>query len=294
MKVDFSRFYELINECYWSFFQDRTRIKLLYGSAGSGKSFYSFQEMIYRILIEDGQNYLVIRKIGATHRSSCWALTMQVISSLGVDNLFSCNKSDLTVTCKRNRNMIIFKGIDSAEKLKSVTAKTGPITTILCEEATELSLDDFMQLNARLRGKAKSPFSILLLFNPISVNHWIYKEFFLKKSFQKKHKVTILKTTYLQNKFIDDDYKDVLESYKEIDEQFYRVYCLAEFGVYGNSIFNNYSLDSCPYSENDFDSIYKGLDFGFTHFQSLVCLGFKDGTLYAYNELALPEKTNNL
>jgi phage terminase large subunit len=130
------------------------------------------------------------------------------------------------------------------------------------------------------------------LFNPISVNSWLYKEFFLKRSFQKNHAVTILKTTYLDNDYIDEDYKNVLESYKDIDEQFYRVYCLAEFGVFGDTIFNNYTLEPCPYNEEDFDAKYNGQDFGFSHYNSIVKIGFKDGTMYSYSELATTEKTN--
>jgi phage terminase large subunit len=84
----------------------------------------------------------------------------------------------------------------------------------------------------------------------------------------------------------------ILEGYKDIDEQFYRVYCLAEFGVYGNTIFNNYSLEKCPYKEEDFDAIYKGQDYGFTHPSIISCIGFKDGVMYSYNELCVFEKTN--
>lgn len=292
MQINLKQFYRTINKCYWDFFEDRSRIRLLYGSAGSGKSFYSFQEMIYRIIVEDGQNYLIIRKVANTHRTSTYALTQQVISSYNLWSLFKENKADMTFTCLHNKNMIIFKGMDNREKLKSVTAKNGPITSVICEEATELSLDDFNQINVRLRGNVKVPFTITLLFNPISTNHWLYKEFFLKKSFQKNFKVNILKTIYLQNEYLDEDYRQVLESYKDIDEQFYRVYCLAEFGIYGDVIFNNYCLDSCPYEEYDFDSIYAGIDFGFVHPTVLIKLGFKDGTLYAYNELCVFEKTN--
>jgi len=292
MLVDFTRFYELLNPVYWDFFEDRNRIRLLYGGAGSGKSYYAFQEMIYRIMNEERQNYLVIRKIHNTHRASTYALTEQIIAELGLSKNFKQNKSDMTFTCMHNNNMIIFKGMDNPEKIKSVTAKNGIITSILCEEATELNLADVNQLNVRLRGLSKVPLQLTLLFNPISINSFLYKEFFLKRSFQKKNKVTILKTTYKDNNFLDDDYKSVLEGYEDIDEQFYRVYCLGEFGIFGNTIFNNYSLGKCPYAEEDFDMILNGQDFGFNHPQVISKIGFKDGVMYSYNELCCFEKTN--
>jgi len=294
MKVDFSNYYDILNPCYYDFFEDNNRIRLLYGSAGSGKSFYLTQEYIYKIIVLNKFNLLCMRKVANTHRTSCFALFQQVISSLNVESLFKINKTDLTIECIHNKNIIIFKGLDDGgEKIKSVTGKNGIITSIWIEEATELTnIQEFNQLNVRLRGKSEIPLQITLSFNPISVNHWLYKEFFLKKTFQKNYSVTILKTTYLQNEHLDEDYKNVLESYKDIDEQFYRVYCLAEFGIYGNTIFNNYSLESCPYTEDEFDSIYNGLDFGYSHPQVLEKLGFKDGTMYSYNELCLFEKTN--
>ena len=248
MKVDFSNYYDILNPCYYDFFTDDNRIRLLYGSAGSGKSFYLTQEYIYKIIVFNKFNLLCMRKVANTHRTSCFALFQQVISSLNVESLFKINKTDLTIECIHNKNIIIFKGLDDGgEKIKSVTGKNGIITSIWIEEATELTnIQEFHQLNVRLRGKSEIPLQITLSFNPISINHWLYKEFFLKKTFQKNYSVTILKTTYLQNNHLDDDYKNVLESYKDIDEQFYRVYCLAEFGVYGDTIFNNYSLEICP------------------------------------------------
>ena len=293
MTVDFTRFYDYMNPCYYDFFEDRSRIRLLYGGAGSGKSYTVFQEMIYRVIFEPYNNYMVIRKVGNTHRTSCFALTEQIISALNVHNLFKINKSDLSIICIHNDNMIIYRGLDDREKIKSVTAKNGIITSILVEEATELTdIEDFNQLNVRLRGKTTVPLQITLIFNPVSINHFIYKHFFLLKTFQKNYQVTILKTTYLQNNFLDDDYKNVLESYRDIDEQFYRVYCLGEFGVFGNTIFSNYSLEKCPYEEKDFDAIYRGIDFGFNHPQCLELIGAKDGVFYSYNELCVFEKTN--
>jgi phage terminase large subunit len=291
-KVDLSNFYDIINPCYYDFFEDRNRIRLLFGGAGSGKSFFAFQEMIYRIISEPGQNYMVIRKVSNTHRTSCFALTEQIISELNFYSLFKINKSDLSITCIHNDNMIIFKGLDNREKLKSVTAKNGPITSILIEESSEITQQDFDQLNVRLRGKAKVPFQITMLFNPISDTHWIKKEFFDLKSYQKKYNVTILKTTYLDNEFIDEEYKEVLEGYKDIDYEFYKVYCLGLWGSYGNIIFNNWQAMKCPYTEDQFDAIYNGQDYGFTHPSLIVKIGFKDGAMYTYNELCVFEKTN--
>lgn len=299
MKIDFTRFYKLMNRAFWDFFEDRrSRVRISFGGSGSGKSVQAFQEIIYKIIAEPGHNYLVCRKVAATNKVSTYALLRQLLSEMNLEKVFLVNKTDQSFTVKATGFMIILKGLDDVEKVKSLTFPKGILTDIVIEEASEISQVDFDQLNARLRGirtgqQKNISFQITMLLNPININHWIYKEFFQKKSYQKAFKVRILKTTYQDNKFIDEDYKAVLEGYKDIDEQFYNVYCLGEWGSYGNVIFSNYSFETIGYREEDFDSVYSGMDFGFIH-PSIICkIGFKDGVMYSFAELCVFEKTNN-
>jgi len=292
MDVDFTEFYDLLNEVFWDFFDDKSRIRISYGGSGSGKSVEAFQEAIYKLIAEPGHNYLIARKVAATNKTSTYALIIQLINDMGLNQAFQVNKTDMSVTVKATGYMAVFKGLDDIEKIKSITFPNGILTDIIVEEASEITQKDFDQLNIRLRGKAKVPLQITLLLNPIFDKHWIKREFFDLRSYQKRTKVCILKTTYLDNEFIDDDYKAVLESYKDIDYEFYRVYCLGEWGSFGNIIFNNWSFGKSPCSEDDFDAIYNGQDFGYVHPQVIVKIGFKDGTMYTYNELCLFEKHN--
>lgn len=303
MQIDFSNFYDLLNEAFWDFFEDKNRIRISFGGGGSGKSVEAFQETIYKLITEPGHNYLICRKVAATNKTSTFSLFQQLINNLAlntdpeIENInvspcFKINKTDMSITCLHNGNMAVFKGLDDIEKIKSITFPGGVLTDILIEEASEITQKDFDQLNVRLRGKSKVPFQITMLLNPISDQHWIKREFFDLRSYQKKYKVTILKTTYLDNKFIDDDYKAVLEGYKDIDYEFYKVYCLGEWGSFGNIIFTNWTAMKCPYTEDQFDAIYNGQDYGFDHPSVIVKIGFKDGAMYTYNELCVFEKTN--
>lgn len=308
MKIDFSRFYEMMNPVFWDFFENKSRVRISFGGSGSGKSVQEFQEILYKIIVEPGHNYLVCRKVAATNKNSTYALLVQLISQMNLSSFFAINKTDMTFTVKATKYMIVLKGLDNIEKIKSFTFQEGILTDIVVEEASEMSQKDFDQLNARLRGirigqQKKINFQITLLLNPIINTHWIKREFIDKKSYQKDKvredgtvikgiSVYIIKTTYLDNNFIDDDYKAVLEGYKEIDYEFYRVYCLGEWGSFGNVIFNNWTFGVCPYSEEDFDATYNGQDFGFIHPQVIVKIGFKDGTMYTYNELCAFQKTN--
>jgi phage terminase large subunit len=292
LKINLKGFYQSLNKKFWLFFENKSFIRISYGGAGSGKSFSTFQEMIYKIVVEPGHNYLVLRKVANTNRVSTYPLTQQIISAMGLDKVFKENKSNMSFTVKHNKGMIVCRGLDDIEKIKSITFPNGVLTDIIIEEASEITQADLNQLIVRLRGMAIVPFQITLLFNPISDQHWIKKEFFDLQSYQKKYSVYILKTTYKDNAFLNKEYKETLEGMADIDYETYRVYCLGEWGHYGNLIFTNWSVMPCPYREEDFDSIYCGMDFGFQHPSVIVKIGFKDGAMYTYNELCCEQKTN--
>ena len=70
----------------------------------------------------------------------------------------------------------------ASEKIKSVAG----ITDIIVEEATEISQDEFTQLDLRLRANAAN-LQMFLMFNPVSKVNWCYKLFF-KEDFEEEQK----------------------------------------------------------------------------------------------------------
>ncbi len=217
---------------YLPFLDDDSRYLVFYGGAGSGKSVFIAQRYIYRLLTRPLCNVLVVRQVAETNRDSTFALLNQVINKWGLSRYFKINQSNLQITCKATGNTIIFKGLDDSEKLKSITFPRGELTEIWIEEATEALEKSLNQLDFRLRG-GNTKKQTVLSFNPISVNHWLKKRFFEKKS----PKVKVLKTTYKDNKFLSKEDIELYESYKDIDPYYYAVYCLGEWGVYGKTVF---------------------------------------------------------
>ena len=173
-------------------------------------------------------NLLVIRQTGNTNRDSTFALFKQVISQWNVSSLFDI--TDLRIKCV-NGNEIIFRGLDDAEKLKSVTFENGELTDVWIEEATETQESDINQLKVRLRG-GDSDKQMVLSFNPVNANHWI------KKHFIDSGLATVCHSTYKDNKFLTDEDKRVLEDFKNTDPYYYDVYCLGLWGVLGKTYFN--------------------------------------------------------
>ena len=224
---------EAFNPLFRPYLTDNThRYLILYGGAGSGKSVFAVQRFLYRLLTLPLCNVLVVRAVAATNRDSTYALFRQVISKWGLSELFSCKDSDLRISCA-NGNSVIFKGLDDTEKLKSITFPKGELTDIWIEEASEVLEEDFNQLDVRLRGKGAHK-QMVLTFNPVSVLHWLKLRFFDRKD----PRALVLKSTYKDNQFLDEDYKRTLEGYKDTDPYYYSVYCLGEWGVLGQTIFD--------------------------------------------------------
>lgn len=225
------------NAAYTPYLDNDDRYLVFYGGAGSGKSYFIAERYIIKLMQSDMCNVLVARAVGNTNRDSTFALFKQVISKWGLNNLFKANESDLRLTCT-NGNSVLFKGLDDTEKLKSITFAKGELTDIWIEEASETLEADFNQLNIRLRGKGTHK-QIVVSFNPIDINHWLKKRFFDRKD----DNITICHTTYRDNRFLDDDYVKLLESYRETDPYYYTVYCLGEWGVYGKTIFDKLKVN---------------------------------------------------
>lgn len=266
-----------MNSVYKPILSDTNRFKIIYGGAGSGKSVFVAQWFILLCLREKGHRFLVVRKVANTLRYSTFALIRQTIGEWKLNDYFVINKSDMTITCTITGNQFLFLGLDDVEKLKSIVG----ITDVWIEEASEIAQSDFEQINLRLRGVTKVNKQIILTFNPIINTHWIKKYFFDVK----RDNVTILKTTYKDNKFLDEEYIRELQALKNKDYYFYQVYALGEWGQLGNIIYTNYIVEDIPTDDKLYKAIYYGLDFGYNDPSALCKIGVKDDEIYILDEL---------
>ena len=224
---------KVINPVYRPFLFREERYLVFYGGAGSGKSFFVCQRFLLKLLQQSGRNLLVVRRIEKANRTSTFPLFQQVIQQWGLSPYFKFFKNEMRIFCLLNGCEILFRGLADVERLKSITFSNGILTDIWIEEASEITRAQFNQLDVRLRGRGRAK-QIVLTFNPISANHWLKERFFDTPP----KNAASLHTTYLQNQFIDDDYKAVLENYRFSDPYYYQVYCLGCWGVYGKTVFN--------------------------------------------------------
>lgn len=260
--VQFGNLNELINDIYIPAFTFTGRFLVLFGGSGSGKSWAIAQKIIYRMITENDHNILCVRATGNTLHRSSFALLKATIINWGCYDLFTINQAEgkEKITCKQNGNQIIFSGLDDVEKLKSIYN----ITSVWIEEASEVQQEDFRELNRRLRGYeglnkngTVKYMQFMISFNPISQLHWLKKRFYditnkllIWDAAQAKLmtdtstcKTLVIHSTYLDNRWIDEAYRDEMEELKAESEYEYNVYALGLWGITGNNYFDGEKLD---------------------------------------------------
>ncbi len=244
------------------YYQDESRYQILWGGAGSGKSHKVARRILIRCFKEK-HNYLIVRKVNRTLKRSVFTLMKNIISQwcqnwrVPVSSVAEINLTDLTIRFPHNGSQLMFTGLDDVEKLKSIEG----VTSVWCEEATELNQEDFEQLDLRLRGDHGVTKQITITFNPISDQHWLKKVFFDDPI----EDVFTLKTTFLDNKFIDDDYKMVMQNKKQTNPRYYNIYALGNWGTAEGLVFHN--IKQRPIREEELVDceFVQGLDFGYTN-----------------------------
>lgn len=244
-----------MNGVYKDAQRTKARYRVLYGGAGSGKSHFVAQEILLNMISVQHYSYLAVRKTSKSIRNSVFRLLVEMINEMNLQGFFNVNKTEMTITAI-NGNSLITSGLDDVEKLKSVAN----INRIWIEEASEITEKDFNQLDLRLRGQSKIGYQMTLTFNPISELHWLKKSFFDVG----RPDSYVLKTTFKDNKFLDDKYINTLKELEKQDYQYYRIYAMGEWGTIGNIVYSNWEKADLSELKGSFDTIYNGLDFGFS------------------------------
>ncbi len=242
------------------------RIEVYVGGAGSGKSYGATQKVLLKAL-KYKRNVLVIRKIQRTIKHSIWSLMITHLRNSGYYDQCRINRSDFEIELP-NGSIFIFKGLDDEEKIKSIDG----ITDIVVEEATELTEDEFTQLNLRLRALVDFP-QIYLMFNPISKKNWVYEYFFTGEI---PLNTIVIKTTYKNNKFLSPEYVAELERLQYRNPAYYRIYTLGEFATLDKLVFSTYTTKII--SEREISGLKRwiGLDFGYINDPSAIVWGYID------------------
>jgi phage terminase large subunit len=240
-------------------------ISLLREVEGSSKSF-GVGTFVNLLSFEVGHKILFTRQTMTSAHLSIIPEFQEKIDLMELNPLFEVNKSEIKNL--RSKSEIIFRGIktssgDQTANLKSLQG----VTTWILDEAEELTDElTFDKINLSIRQKGKQN-RVILILNPATKEHWIYKRFFEDKGVNEgfngiKDDVTYIHTTYLDNiNNLDDSFINEVKRIEISNPEKYKHQILGGWlnkaeGV----IYSNWKIDKFQDLGN---SIY-GQDFGFS------------------------------
>lgn len=272
----------LFNEAYYPLLLDYSkRYEIYYGGAGSGKSVHIAMKLIIKAC-NSKRKVLIVRKYATTLKDSVFQLIIDTLKKWKIYSYCKINLSTYTITLP-NESVFLFKGMDDSEKIKSIT----DITDIWCEEATELQLDEYTQLDLRLRALTDN-LQLFCSFNPVSKENWVFKKWFDTKANYDAANTMILKTTYKDNKFLPHSYIDALEEKINSNPQYYKVYALGEFATLEGLVITNWKIqtfDAMSLAASGLEH-RAGIDLGWVDKSAIIDSLYdkQNKTIYVFNE----------
>lgn len=255
-----------LNKKYSVLFSSDCRYYIITGGRGSGKS-YAVTVFLTLLTMAQGIRVLFTRYTMVSAHLSIIPEFLEKIGLLGYDSIFSINKSE--VVNESTKSDILFRGIKTSSgnqtgNLKSLTN----VSNWILDEAEELvdeNIFDTIDLSIREKNIQNR---IILILNPTTKEHWIYKRFFEDKGIQAgfngiKDNVCYIHSTYLDNKQnLSDSFLERIYTLKQNNPKKYLHKILggwldkAEGVVFDNWTIGEFNPDGLQTS--------CGMDFGFS------------------------------
>ncbi len=278
MKINLKK--SIFNKAYLPYLQDYSkRYEIYYGGAGSGKSKFVSQKLVYKAM-QSLRKILVLRKVNRTTKNSTFQILQDTLSEWKLLPYCKVNKTDFSIMLP-NGSQFICIGLDDQEKLKSIVG----LTDAWLEEATEFTQNDFNQVDLRIRERVDSS-QIILSFNPVSKANWCFLQFFKEDPTLDAFRAgcNIVHTNYLDNKFLPEEYIKSLLLLETTNPVFYKIYALGEFGSLDKLVYNNWQSIEFDYTQIKGKRCL-GLDFGYTNDPTALTCSIVDDEnkrLYVY------------
>jgi len=229
------------------------------------------QMLIVIAMQEKGKVFSIVRKSLPSLKMTAYRDFFEILRNMELYDEARHNKSDYTYTL--NGNLFEFISLDQPQKKRGARRDY-----LFCNEANELSWEDFFQLLVRTTGK------IWIDYNPSDAFHWIYDRLLTRDD------VTYIQSTYKDNPFLDASIVAEIERLATTDEDYWRIYGLGERGMSRATIFQ-FGATDVPTNAR---LLSMGMDFGFTNDPTaLVAVYEADGCLYLDELLYQTGLTNN-
>lgn len=253
-----------LNHKYQPLFTNDTRYFCITGGRGSAKSF-SVTTFLLMLTYEVGHVILFTRYTLTSAHISIIPEFVEKIELTGTHEHFEVTKDE--IVNKLTGSRILFKGIKTSSGTQTANLKSlSGVTTWVLDEAEELTDENtFDKIDFSIRAKDKQN-RVILLLNPTTKEHFIYKRFFEGQGVQPSSNKRKGDTTYIHTSYIDN-YENLSKSFiqqaENLKTQNPPKYEHTILGGWLNRaegiIFDNWVVGE--YNPNDY--VYFGQDYGF-------------------------------
>lgn len=280
---------------HWDIVDGKHTYYDLYGGRGSTKSSFIGTEIPLGIMDDPQANAVVFRKVGNTIGTSVYEQILWALEALGVRHLWKCTTSPYRMTYKPTGQVILFRGLDSAKKMKSIKVSKGYIKFLWFEELDEFAGEEEIRSVQQSVMRGGDKFVVFKSFNPpISKSNWANQYVQKPRRGALRHKSCYVDVPreWLGEQFFDD-----AEALRDINPRAFEHEYLGEAVGTGGEVFENLDIREITDHEIDtYDYIYQGLDFGWypdpAHW-SKMCYNPAQLTLYIFDELRVNKTSNS-
>lgn len=283
--------YDVCNSFFFKTFNRPERIKVYYGGSGSAKSLSLLQHFVILSCSGDGKRRAIFRKHFPSMKGTTYLALKDLLKDWKIP--YDENKQDHVLKFYRDTNgeiqdyhgkddkwpgtinELYYYSLDDPEKIKG-----GEYSSVWFEEANEFKEEDYNQLRLRLNRTSEDAV-IYLSFNPVDKDHWVITKVVNRAAVDKR--IFVHHSTYKNNiRFLSNAFIEELESYVEVDENFYRVYTLGLPGVLKGQIYKNWLFEDpedWPDGLASAKHMY-GIDFGYNAPMAMVEIWVYDEEYY--------------
>ena len=237
----------------------------LIGGRGSTKSSVASIEIVFNMMKPENKDKhaVIYRKVQSTLETSVFAQIEWAIEKLGVSHLWKLKKSPMRAEFLPTQQTIIFKGLDKADKTKSIKVSFGYIGYLWFEEFDQFAGEEQIRKVEQSIIRGGEDFIIFKTMNPPkSTRNWA-NDYIQKEKLRPDTLVS--ETTYLTvpKSWLGQKFFDTADWLKQINPIAYRHEYLGVPVGTGTEVFDNVTIRTITQEERaQFDKIYRGVDWG--------------------------------
>jgi PBSX family phage terminase large subunit len=227
------------------------------GGRGSGKSSFLSLELVLQLVKRPDCHAAVLRKVGATLRTSAYAQVLWAIGALGLRRQFKCTVSPMECVYLPTGQKILFLGMDDPGKLKSLKMPFGFVGVVWFEEMDQFEAEEVRSAEQSLLRGGDFSLSLKSFNPPADPGHWANLYALTPKAGLHAHHSTYLELPegWLGQRFLQD-----AQHLKQVNPVAYRHEYLGHAVGTGEQVFGNLRLEAID--PTGFPHSVSGVDWG--------------------------------